>query len=152
MKWNCLESLAGTKFLWQILLMIISSPKNAVVHDLHTSTVWFDEDGILWSVSKKVPQPSIEENKEILKMFEKITGGKKVCMLADVTNTTESTREMREWAAEELPKLVKAVAMVSDSALGKMLANMFFRLKTQPYPVKMFNDVDSALKWLKQYL
>ncbi len=132
--------------------MLFTPQPGASVHELYASTIWFDADGFLVSVAKKVPQQTIEESKKEIEEFTKITGGKKVCLLADVTNTTETSREMREWAAEELPKLVKAVAMVSDSALGKMLANLFFSLKAQPYPVKMFNEVEEARKWLKQYL
>ena len=132
--------------------MVFSPPPGAEVHELYNSTIWFDKDGILWSVSKKMPPQTLEEAKKSLDEFIQVTGGKKVCLLADVTHSAETNREMREWAAEELPKLVKAVAMVSDSALGKMLANLFFALKTQPYPVKMFNDVQSAHAWLKQYI
>jgi len=73
-------------------------------------------------------------------------------MLVDVTHSMESTRETRDYVAEEFPKYVKALAMVSDSALGKMLANLFFTLKKQPYPAKMFNNEQDAKTWLKQYL
>ena len=127
-------------------------PKNVRVIEWKTSTVWLDENGILYSISKKVPQQTIEEAKKSVEDFKKLVGDKKVCMLADVTNTTESTKEMRDWAAVELPKLIKALAMVSKSPLGKMLANLFFRVKKQPYPVRMFNDETEAVTWLKNYL
>jgi hypothetical protein len=42
--------------------------------------------------------------------------------------------------------------MISNSQLGKMLANMFFNMKKQPYPTKMFTDETEAKEWLKQYL
>jgi len=51
-----------------------------------------------------------------------------------------------------LPRYIKAIAMVSDSALGKMLANLFFTLKKQPYPTKMFTNEQDAKEWLMQYL
>ncbi len=131
---------------------MFSPPPGVKVHELSTSTIWFDKDGILWSVSKNVPGQSLEESRKTLEEFVKVTGGKKVCLLADVTYSPETSRETREWAAEELPKIVKAVAMVSGSVLGKMLANLFFTLKTQPYPSRMFNSVEEAHAWLKQYL
>jgi hypothetical protein len=131
---------------------MLTIPENAKVIEFPTSTVWFDDDGILWSISKKAPQPTMEESLLQLEEFKKLTGGKKLCMLADVTQSVETNREMREFAAEELPKIIKAIAMVSDSAMGKMLANLFFNLKKQPYPVKMFNSVEEAHKWLKQYV
>lgn len=127
-------------------------PKNAKVIDWETSLLWFDEDGILCSISKKAPKQTLEQVKEQLDKFMKIIGDKKVCLLIDVTNTSESTKEVRDYAAREFPKFVKAIAMISDSALGKMLANLFFTVKSQPYPVKMFNDEKEAKEWLKQYL
>ncbi|MEO6425851.1 MAG: hypothetical protein ABIP40_10585 [Bacteroidia bacterium] len=106
--------------------------------------MWFNELGILFSISKKVSQTTVKEAKIELEKFRDIIGDKKVCMLVDVTNTPETIREMRDYAAEILPQFVKA--------LGKMLANLFFTLKTQPYPAKMFNNEEEAKEWLKQYL
>ena len=114
--------------------------------------MWFDEYGILCSVSKKAPPPTLEEVKKSMEDFKELIGGKKVCLLADVTHSTESTKETRDYAAAEFPKLIKAIAMISDSALGKMLANLFFSIKSQPYPTKMFNNEKEAKEWLKQYL
>jgi hypothetical protein len=131
---------------------MLNIPKNAQVKDWGTSTTWFDEDGILYSISKKGPQHSLEDTKKRFAEFKKVIGNNKVCMLIDVTNTNESTREIRNYAAEELPKIVKAIAMVSTSAVGKMLANLFFTLKTQPYPTKMFTNEKDAKKWLQQFL
>lgn len=131
---------------------MMKAPENVKVYDSPTSIYWFDKDNVLYSVSKKVPAQSLEEAKKTLEDFKKTLPQEKVCMLLDVTNSTETKREVREWAAEEFPKMVKAIAMVSDSALGKMLANLFFSLKAQPYPTKMFNDEKAAREWLNQYL
>lgn len=127
-------------------------PLNAKVYDWPSSTFWFDEDGILCSISKKTAPQTMEEVIKDVEGFKKIIGDKKVCMLADVTNSSESTREVRNYAAIELPKIIKAIAMISNSALGKMLANLFLSIKSQPYPTKMFNDEAEARQWLKQFL
>jgi len=131
---------------------MLNIPKNVKVKEWGTSTTWFDEEGILYSVSKKGTQHTLEETKKRFEEFKALIGNNKICMLIDVTNTNESTREIRNYAAEELPKIVKAIAMVSTSAVGKMLANLFFTLKTQPYPTKMFNNEAEAKKWLQQFL
>ncbi len=131
---------------------MLKIPVNAKIIEWPTSTMWFDEDGILYSIQKKGVEQTIEEAKMYIEEFKKIVGNKKSCMLVDVTNTSETSREMRDYAAEVLPDVIKAVAMVSDSALGKMLANLFFTIKAQPYPTKMFNNEADARKWLMQYL
>lgn len=131
---------------------MLTIPENAKIIELPTSTLWFDESGILYSISKKVPPQTLEQTQETMAALRRHLGPEKVCMLIEVTHSTETTLEVRSYAAEELPKIAKAIAMVSKSALGKMLANLFFRLKSQPYPVKMFDDEIDAKAWLKKYL
>lgn len=132
--------------------MYMVPPENVKVFDLPTSILWFDENGILCSVAKKVPPQTLEQAKEAMKEFTKITGGQKVCLLSDSTDHPPADKEMRDYAAEVLPELVNAVAIISRSAVGVMAANLFFSIKQQPYPVKMFTVETEAKKWLKQYL
>ena len=131
---------------------MLTIPQNAKTIELTTSTLWFDDVGILYSISKKVPEQTIEDARDAISKLRQYLGDEKVCMLVDATHSTESSREMRDFAAEELPKITKAIAIMSRSALGKMLANLFFQLKSQPYPVKMFDDQQDAVRWLRQYL
>lgn len=126
-------------------------PKDAKVYDLPNSTIWFD-DGILCSVAKKVAPQSIEDAKKTMAEFNRITGGKKICLLSDSTDSPPVNKEMRDYAAEVIPTVAKAIAIMSRSALGKMSANLFFALKKQPYPVRFFNDEKEAKEWLRQYL
>jgi hypothetical protein len=132
--------------------MMMVPPDNAKVIELYASTIWFDEDGILCSIAKKVPPQTLEEAKESMKEFLVITGGKKVCMLSDNTNSPPVNKEMRDYAAEVIPQVAKAIAIMSNSSVGRMAANLFFSLKKQPYPVKFFENEQEAKKWLKQYL
>jgi hypothetical protein len=133
-------------------MLLMGHPKNVVTYDLSTSTIWFDEVGILWSLSRKVPPPTFEQTKSDIEKLRTVIGNRKVCMLLDVTHAPETTREIRELAAQELPKITKAIAMVSHSKLGKMLANLFFSLQSQPYPVKMFNTTEEAKQWLLKHV
>lgn len=130
----------------------MTPPENAKVIELHSSTIWFDENGILCSIAKNVPQQTMEEAHAALDELKKITGGKKVCMLSDNTASPPVNKEMRDFAAKVIPDLVKAIAIISRSSVGKMAANLFFMLKKQPYPVKFFDDEQAAKQWLKQYL
>jgi|GEM_PF-859589 len=127
-------------------------PPDKKVMEIGASIFWFGEEGILYSISKKTEPQSLEEAKKLVSEFKQVLGGRKVCMLVDVTNTSESTREVRDYAAQEFPTFIKAIAMISRSALGKMLANLFFTVKSQPYPTKMFNSETEAREWLKQYV
>ena len=129
-------------------------PKNAQVIDFPTSTIWFDESGIMYSVAKpNAPQAqTLEEMKKLLDDFKKVLGGKKVCMLVESVNSTPPSKAIRDYLAEEFPKFTKAIAMLSYSPLSRMVANLFFTVKKQPYPTKFFENEKAAKECLKQYL
>jgi hypothetical protein len=127
-------------------------PQNITTIDWPTSILWFDENGILCAISKKSPPQTLEETKKSIEEFYLITKGKKVCLLLDITNSNPASKEVRDYVANEMPKITKALAMVSNSPLGKMIANLFFGLKPPPYPTKMFTNEQEAKEWLKKYL
>lgn len=127
-------------------------PENAKLYDWPTSTMWFDDSGILCSITKKHLPQTLEEAKASLEEYRRIANGKKFCMLADITEATPATKEVKEFAAAELPKLVTALAMLSRSPLSRMIANLFFSLKPPSYPMKMFKSETDAKQWLKKFL
>ena len=118
----------------------MESPKDVEVFNNTISIYWFDEQGILYSVSKKSPPQSLEEIKKNVEDFKRILNGRKVCMLLDVTYSGESSRDVKEYAANEFPKFVKTIAIISTSTFGRMLANLFFSLKLQLYPAKILGN------------
>lgn len=126
-------------------------PENTKLIETRAATLWFDKDGILYSISKKVSAETLEETKKSVEEFKKLFGDKKFCMILDVTNSAPTTREVRQYAAEELEKIIKAAAIIADSAFAKMLTNLFFNLKPPPYPIKMFNNEIDAKEWVLQY-
>ena len=128
-------------------------PKNVEVHDEPRSTWWIEENGVLCAVSKKnAPEITREESMRDFERIKKLTSGKKFCMLLEITNAGPTKREDREFNAAELAKIIKALALISKSPLGKMVANLFFNLKPPPYPAKMFTAEPEAREWLKQYV
>ena len=127
-------------------------PENTELIEWPTTTLWWDENGILYSVSKKVPQQTLEEAKASVEMFKELTGNKKVCMIIDNTNSAPTTKEIRDYAAEELEKLSKAIAIISNSPLSRMTANLFLGLRPPSYPVKIFKNEQDAKKWILKYL
>ena len=130
-------------------------PKDAKVTEWPTSTVWFDEDGVLYSKPKPVKYKSQtkEESEKQLEEFRKLTGGKKVCMILETDHSAPPPkREDRDWIAKELDSITKAMAIISTSPLSRMLANLFFGFKPPAYPVKFFANEKEAKKWISKYL
>ncbi|MFI5204766.1 MAG: hypothetical protein ACHQF2_09750 [Flavobacteriales bacterium] len=130
-------------------------PENAKIIEWPTSTMWFDEDGILYSIPKpNAPEPQTrEEGLRQMDEFRKLVGGKKTCMIALSSNSSKAPKkEDRDWIAKELESIVKAMAIVSASPLSRMIANLFFGFKPPTYPVKFFSNVEDARAWMKQYV
>jgi hypothetical protein len=130
-------------------------PPNAKVIEWPTSTMWFDEDGILYSIPKPGSQHprTKEEALEEMERFRTLVGGKKTCMIAKTDNTAPPPRkEDRDWIAKELNSVVKAMAIISASPLSRMVANLFFGFKPPSYPVKFFATEKEAKEWMKQYV
>jgi len=124
---------------------------NTPVYESDVQTFWFDESGILCAVSKDTPR-TLERQQKTYDLVKQISGNKKVCYLTEVTHVQPPDRETREYVLKESPNLFKAVAVISNSVLGRMIANILFRMKNQPYPTKMFSNENEAKEWLKQYL
>jgi hypothetical protein len=114
------------------------------------ASIWIDAEGIVCLNSKRVVR-TLDETKGVIEELKRIANGKKICLLVDLSNSSETPKEIREYAASEFPKFIKAAALISDSALGKMIANLFFNFRFQPYPSKMFNSETEAKKWLRQF-
>jgi len=131
-------------------------PSSAKTIDWPTSIMWFDEDGVLYSKPKPgvvEPEFSREDGKAQIEEFKKITGGKKVCLIIETNaNSRAPKKEDRDFIAEMLTEITKAMAVISTSPLSRMIANLFFGLKPPTYPVKFFSNEKEAKEWIKQYL
>ncbi len=127
-------------------------PPNAKTFETDLSVMWFDDQGILCSVYKKdavLTKKALERSFELIRMH---TGNKKVCWLGEVSHLTPPDKETRDFSAEETPKFIKALAILSYSPFGNFIANLFLTLKNPPYPTKIFSDENKAREWLSVYL
>ena len=126
-------------------------PNNAEVFEGEIATYWFDNYGILISVSKnsKRTVQNITDNVDFVK---KITGNKTVPVLIYLSKSPVPDKETRRFASEQLPKIYAAMAMVSNDKLGKFIMNILFKFKRPPIPMKNFDNDKEAKQWLKQFL
>ncbi|MES2590567.1 MAG: hypothetical protein V4608_01695 [Bacteroidota bacterium] len=132
--------------------MTMEPHPNAQVYDSAGSTFWFNENGIVCFVTKNTPLQTLGDIINSFNKFKEIIGTRKVCVLLDITNSAEITREVRNYMASELPEFIIAIALISKTAFGKMLASIFLSISSQPYPTKNFVNEKDALKWLQQYV
>ena len=130
-------------------------PKHLKTYDLTSSTVWFNEEGILFSKPKPdAPvSPSNEEIKVDMDRLRGIIGNRKVCLVGESNpNSKPPKKEQRDYIADEISSITKAMALVASSPVSRMLANLFFSFKPPNYPIKMFSTEAEAVSWIRQYL
>lgn len=126
-------------------------PKDKEIFDLHSSLLWIDEDGIACAVGKRNELP-LDIHKKNFEFFKRITGDRKVCLMVDTTYMMPATKEVRDFFNSELSRVTKALAVVSRSALGKMVAAVQMGLRNPAYPIRLFTSEEEARLWLKQFL
>ncbi|MBI3510630.1 MAG: hypothetical protein HY064_08195 [Bacteroidetes bacterium] len=114
--------------------------------------MWFEDDGIFCSVFNKGAVLTKDSLHNSFRQIAELSNGKKICWLGEVTNVGGADKETRELASEETPKLVKALAIITNSPISSMLANLYLGLKKPPFPAKLFTDENKARQWLRQYL
>ena len=126
-------------------------PYNTEVFEGEIATYWIDNYGILISVSKN-PKRTIDNITNNIALVKQITKNKIVPLLIYLSNSPVPDKQTRKFAAEQLPGIYSAMAMVSKSGLGKLIMNMLFKFKPPPIPIKTFGNDKEAKQWLKRFL
>ena len=87
--------------------------------------------------------------KQILLEAVSCTNYEKYFAIIDLTNDITSTHEARNYYAKnELIKYRFADAFIVNSLYIQSLTNFYLRVKKPIIPSKMFNDLESAKKWI----
>jgi hypothetical protein len=129
----------------------MTAPANTPVYETELASFWLDEEGILNSISRS-PTRTIANTTENFEMVKRITNHQKVPLLIYLSKSGVPDKETRAFVARELPNVYKAMAMVSQSGLGKIIMNVLFGLKPPVIPMKTFSSEEQAREWLRQYL
>jgi hypothetical protein len=129
----------------------LKPPSHAKIFETPLLTCWFGDDGILYSLSK--PAERSRKNYDALfEVYQKLVKSRreKLCTLGDITNTEHLSPEVREYITRELPKYIKAMALISATQLGTAIGNFFIKVHPQAYPTQIFNNPQDAVAWLKR--
>lgn len=129
----------------------MTPPTDREIFEGELAAYWFDNDGILVSLSKN-PQRTVTNTTDNFALVKRITHNKKVPLLIYLSKSSAPNRQTREFVAKELPNVYTAMAMVSKSGVGTIIMNFLFKLKSPAIPMKNFTDDIQAREWLKQYL
>lgn len=120
---------------------------------LSHSKIELRDDGILILYANENHVYSIEDTKENVEAFGKLSGNKKVPVLIVGGNFSTLAPETRAFlASEESLKYSKAEAFLLKSLAQKILINFYIKFDKPLVPTKVFTKEEEAVKWLKGFL
>jgi hypothetical protein len=129
----------------------LNIPEGIKLYEHPIATFWFDDLGILYSVSKPGPRTK-EVMDEYITFVKKMIKNNKVCILTDISKASPMDKETRDHVATTLQEVYKAMAIITNTPIGTFIGKSFLLLESRTYPMAMFPDQETAYEWLKQYL
>lgn len=112
---------------------------------------WFTPDGILHSKTKDQALTK-EMAKAAIEFYAKLAKGKKLVMISDTTNVHPMDNETKEVFSQGIPKIFKAIAIISNSQMGRIIANIFLKFRKHEVPMRVFLTQHDAAEWARQFL
>ncbi len=113
--------------------------------------MWLRPDGIAVVVWVPGVTAHLEDAVACLDATERVTGGRRSPLLVNIMNTGAQDRKTRaEWTRRN--DLLSAVALVVGTPLSRVVGNLFLIANRQPLPVRLFDNEESALTWLKDFV
>ena len=115
-----------------------------------TAEVWLGDDGILHIDITNPREHTLDDARENADAARRAAGGVRRPLLSRVLNPGPMTNEARAYyASEEAARSLTALAMVTTSVLGRIVANLLIGLNSTPVPMRLFTSEQAALVWLR---
>ncbi|MDX5419622.1 MAG: hypothetical protein LPK09_10435 [Hymenobacteraceae bacterium] len=128
------------------------SENKTVVKSKETDLVkMFLQDGILHFYYKEIENMDLEMAKTFVRERLEFTEHKAYPCLVDVILLKNSTKEARDYFANEGNEGILANALLVNSSAFKMMANFYVMVNKPQNPTRLFTDKKSALEWLEQF-
>ena len=112
--------------------------------------IWIEE-GILYCAFADDLDVDIEIAKSSVESRINFSKGISYPVLIDMKGVRSFTKETRDYMGKEGARLINAGALVVDSALTKMLVNLFLLINKPNVPTKLFTDEKEAKEWLQHF-
>ncbi len=109
------------------------------------------KNGIMQCTFDELDLLDLEITKHLVKKRIEHSKGVSYPCLFDITQIKQSTKESRDYLANEGNELVIASALLVNSAVIKMAANFYISVNKPVKPTRLFTEKETALKWLSQY-
>lgn len=111
--------------------------------------MWLQPDGIVHLVWAPKTTMTLEDAIAAIEAMAKLTGGRQIPLLVDVRDAGQIDRSARNEFVRR-GDMVSAVALLVDTPLSRMLANLYLRVSGPMATTRLFDDEASALVWLEK--
>jgi hypothetical protein len=118
------------------------------VVNVHTDVFWVS-DGILGIHIKGPCSIDTKDTDEIFVAFDRLGVIAPTALVADIRTLRGVSLGVRtHMSSDRAGRYLARVALVADSPLTRTIGNFFMRLNRPPFPVRIFDAEDEALRWL----
>jgi hypothetical protein len=113
--------------------------------------VWI-EDGIIRSrvliESEYTLEHAMDDAIAFRELAQNIDGRK--LLLVEPKNIMKISAETRRYQISEGPKIVDKMATIIENPVTRTIVSFYMGINKMPIPIKMFKNVDEAVKWLRE--
>lgn len=114
--------------------------------------VWLGDDGILHVDYGRNPRIDLDAIRSALAQHLAISPIPRPILIRGEGIVT-STAEAEDFAnGPEISAVTTALALLQPNAMIKLIVKLYLTYRRPPYPCQAFDDEQSAIAWLKQYL
>jgi hypothetical protein len=108
---------------------------------------WVD-NGVLYFIYKNNVKINLEAAKQIVSDRIKMQKGVSYPVFCDMRGIKETDKAARDYLAKEGSTLVKAVGVLIESPVTRIMANFYMSINQPTTPTRMFTDKSQALEYL----
>jgi hypothetical protein len=110
------------------------------------------EAGIVYFVYKPNTVVSIEAARKIVEDRVRFQDREDFPIYCDIRGMKSADKEARNYLAKEGSSYTRAVAVVVDSPMSKIIGNIYLGLNKPITPSRLFTDEKDAVEYLKQFI
>jgi hypothetical protein len=110
---------------------------------------YWTEDGVLFFVYKPGTNMDLAAARQVVNDRVEVQKGESYPVFCDMRGVRDSNKAARDYLAKEGSALVRAVAVLIDSPVTKVMLNFYLTISRPLVPTKMFTDKNQALEYLK---
>lgn len=117
-----------------------------------TGVLFLDEQGIVHVTALPGTEETLEQAKASVAAIWQVAEAQRRPLLLDMRPVKAQRREVRDYyASQEAAQAYKAVAILVDSPISKVIGNVFLGIGKLPVPTKLFSNDQEALVWLQAF-